>query len=80
MVSAIESQTRKELLELEQVVAAMVSAVQVGPNLPPEDMTNFVVITQYISGHLEKQFAQFHDTVSRRVLPNVADLTSHRVV
>jgi hypothetical protein len=76
MANSIESQVRQELFSLEQIVTAVECLGNISPGLRPEDAADLSYVHGYLGTELQRQFQAFHETVSQRLLPLVADIKS----
>lgn len=77
MADSIETQVRKELSSMEEIVTAIEKlgnlAADLQPTSPSDDLA---YLTYFLGSQLQQQFQSLHTTVSQQCLPHVALLTS----
>lgn len=75
MAITIEAQARKELQDLENIVTAVEKLTVIAASMGSQDMDDFAYVAGYLGDQLQREFQSFHETISRKVLPLVADIT-----
>lgn len=76
MANAIETQTRGELHRLEEIVHALQKLGALSGSIQPGDGPDYSYVVSVLSDVLVERFETVHGTVSQRLLPFVANLTS----
>lgn len=76
MANKIETQVRKELIDLEEAVTAVECLGRVAASLKPDDMEDFGYVAGYLGAALRKEYDSFCVSIHRNVLPFVVDVTS----
>jgi hypothetical protein len=79
MADTIETQVRKELSSMEEIVTAVEKLGNLAADLQPSvHSDDLAYLTYFLGQQLQQQFQSLHVTVNQKCLPHVALMTSVR--